>query len=287
MEISDIISIVEIIVTLILGYYISHWIAVKDQRTRSVKDYYIKSLCSMHDEVDDFFKQVLSGHMNGRSISDWYGNHEEKLMSFDEGVRMALPIRKKKLSDIINDIHSSITGSEFFNDHFYDDELIYTNQEKVRLIALKQNTESEFNEYIIQINNSRQKNFLETFAQNFRLESKYYREVKNARYPYLYTFKNRILKGLPLFIILCFIVWVISESINSYRMHQNEENLERKRIDHIQNQISRCLNQQEILLEKISKSCKLVQVSIGKQYSNVKFSRTINRCGCDTTNITY
>lgn len=38
MEISDIISIVEIIVTLILGYYISHWIAVKDQRTRSVKE---------------------------------------------------------------------------------------------------------------------------------------------------------------------------------------------------------------------------------------------------------
>lgn len=30
-----------------------------------------------------------------------------------------------------------------------------------------------------------------------------------------------------------------------------------------------------------------VQVSIGKQYSNIKFGRTINRCGCDTTNITH
>jgi hypothetical protein len=287
MEISDIISIVEIIVTLILGYYISHWMAVKDQRTRSVKDYYIKSLCSMHDEVDDFFKQVLSGHMYGRTISDWYGNHEEKLMSFDEGVRMALPLRKKKLSDIINDIHSSITGSEFFNDHFYDESIIYTNQEKVRLIALKQSTESEFNEYIIQINNSRQKNFLETFIQNFRLENKYHREVKNARWPYLYTCKNRILKGLPLLIILCFIIWVINDAINSYQIHQDEEKSAKKHTEYTQSQILRCLQQQGTAIENFSKSYKPIQVSTGKQYSNVKFSRTINKCSCDTTNIVH
>lgn len=283
MNISDIINIVEIIVTLILGYYISHWIAVKDQRTRSVKDYYIKSLCSMHDEVDVFFKELLSGHMDGRSISDWYGNHEEKLMSFDEGVRMALPIRKKKLSDIINDIHSSVTGSDFFNDHFYDERLIYSNQEKVRLITLKQNTESEFNEYIIQINNSRQKNFIETFFQNFRLENKYHREVKKARWPYLCTCKNRILKILPLFIVMCFIIWVLNNAVNSYQIHQDEENSARKHSECTQTQILRCLQQQKNVMENFSKSYKPVQVATGKQYSNVRFNKTIkiNRCGCE------
>ena len=65
-------------------------------------------------------------------------------------------------------------------------------------------------------------------------------------------------------------------------MHQNEEIFERKRISNIQSQILRCLNQQEFTL-----SCKPVMVSKGKQHSNVKSNRTINRCGCDTTNAAH
>lgn len=38
MEISDLLSLSEIAVTILLGYYITHWITVKDQRTRTVKD---------------------------------------------------------------------------------------------------------------------------------------------------------------------------------------------------------------------------------------------------------
>lgn len=96
MEMSDLLSLAEIAVTIIVGYYISHWIAVKDQRTRSVKDYYISQLQEIRKDVDSFFREMLGGNLNCRAISDWYGNQEGRLNSFDEGLRLALPLRKKK-----------------------------------------------------------------------------------------------------------------------------------------------------------------------------------------------
>ena len=113
MSFSDILALVEILVTILFGYYITHWVSVRDTRTRSVKDLYLNQLADIKKNVDTFFKDLFEGKLKGRTIADWYGHQQTSLTCFDEGLRMALPIRKEKLEDVVNRIHEEITGSNF------------------------------------------------------------------------------------------------------------------------------------------------------------------------------
>lgn len=273
MEMSDLLSLAEIAVTIIVGYYISHWIAVKDQRTRSVKDYYISQLQEIRKDVDSFFREMLGGNLNCRAISDWYGNQEGRLNSFDEGLRLALPLRKKKLAEIIDAVHRNITGTEFFNNHFYDHSLIFQNEEKVNVLRNKFYIDQALNEYIVQINNSRPKNTLETLWQNFVLENDYHKNVRNKKYPCLSTLWNRFLKLLPYMAILLFFFFFAKVAWSSYQKHELEVENEKQFRDSLMLDMNSHVKAQSKAMNSFLEKYRPVNVDGSKHYKNAIFNR--------------
>lgn len=207
MSFSDILALLEIIVTILFGYYITHRVSVRDTRTRSVKDIYLNQLSEIKKRVDDFFDNLFAGKMKGRTIADWYGNQQNSLTCFDEGLRLALPIRKNKLEDIVNEIHETITGSEYYNDHFNEKKYELTNNERAKMLDLKNKVDKSFNEYVVQINNSRQYYFWETVKQNYLFDLEYFKSTE-TKWPKWCAIRIRCVKFLP-YVLAVFVLFVV------------------------------------------------------------------------------
>ena len=142
---------------------------------------------------------------------------------FDEGLRLALPICKEKLEDIVNRIHETITGSEYYNDHFKNKKYILTKDEQVKMLDLKTKVDKSFNEYVVQINNSRQYYFWETLRQNYFFDVEYFK-VENKQYPCWHALKIRGLKLLPYVFALIAFILIIKGTFTSYKENLNDEN---------------------------------------------------------------
>lgn len=236
MQFSDILAIIEIIVTILFGFYITHWVSVRDSRTRSVKDIYLSQLDKIKDRVDKFFDDLLSGKMKGRTIADWYGHQQSSLTCFDDGLRLALPIRKEKLEDVVNRIHEVITGSEYFNEHFRNSRYVLTNEERAKMISLKNSVDRSFNEYVVQINNSRQYYFWETLYQNVLFDKEYYKSTKK-RCPLCLALLLRLGKLLPWGVLISVLTFVCVSAIDNYKVNssniQNIQSVNEYRINGI------------------------------------------------------
>ena len=222
MSFSDILALLEILVTILFGYYITHWVSVRDTRTRSVKDIYLSQLSGIKKQVDSFFKDLFDGKLKGRTIADWYGHQQNSLTCFDEGLRMALPIRKEKIEDVVNEIHETITGSKYYNDHFREKKYILTKDEQVVMTELKNRVDRSFNEYVVQINNSRQYYFWETLKQNYRFDVEYFKSSEK-KCPRFNALKIRLLKALPYIVAVIVLALVIRGTYASYRSSFLEE----------------------------------------------------------------
>lgn len=215
MTLSDLLSLVEIFVTILFGYYITHWVTVRDTRTRSVKELYLNQLSDIKKRVDFFFSDLLDGKLKWRDVADWYGHQQNALTNFDDGLRLALPIRKRKLEDIVNDIHESITGSDYFNENFKKKKYELNNDEKAKVLALKGTVDKAFNEYVVQINNSRQYYFWETIRQNYNFDKAFFNDEGSA-HPKWDATKIRIWKSLPYIFALIVIFFLMR---NSYKIY--------------------------------------------------------------------
>lgn len=205
-DLSDFLSIIDICITLLIGYFLSHWMSVRDSRTRALKDFYIEQLIKIKNETDSFFNDVFAGKLNSREISDWYGKHQNECFCFDEGLRMALPINKKNINDVVNDIHETITGSDYFNDHFKDDKYQLNNKEYLEILSLRQKVNTSFNEYLVQINNCRQFTYFEILWQRIKLNYKYCTENKKGWLKILLLPFFKLLKVVIILILIYGIV---------------------------------------------------------------------------------
>ncbi len=227
MSFSDILALLEILVTILFGYYITHWVSVRDTRTRSVKDLYLNQLSDIKKRVDTFFDDLFAGKLNGRTIAYWYGNQQNSLTCFDDGLRLALPIRKVKLEDIVNEIHETITGSEYFNDNFNQEKYELTNEECAKMLALKNKVDKSFNEYVVQINNSRQYYVWENLKHNYMFDLEYFRSIE-AKWPKWCAIRIRCVKLIPYVITFLVLFFVIKGTYNHTREMLNRNKIDRR-----------------------------------------------------------
>lgn len=222
MSFSNILALVEILVTILFGYYITHRVGVRDTRTRSVKELYLGQLAKIKQEVDAFFEGLFDGRLNWREIADWYGHQQNTLTCFDEGLRMALPIRKAKIDDIVNEIHEEITGSDFFNDNFLNQYYVLNAEERIKMTVLKTRVDKVFNEYVVQINNSRQYYFWETIKQKYHFETDYNKHL-GKKHPGFRAILSFGLKVLPYLAITVLLAFMINKTYQAYQNNIVEE----------------------------------------------------------------
>lgn len=228
MSLSEFLSIIEICVTILIGYYLSHWISVRDTQTRALKDNYISTLQQIRIDVDVFFDDFFANKLSPREISDWYGLNQEKFSRFDRGLRLALPIYKRSLAEYLNDIHEIVTGSEDFNEKFSQEAYVPNSESRVLFNQLRWNVDEAFNEYIVLINNSPQYRPYQLLLRRIESDIKYYKENRaewwKILHPWLYDVLSRLLFCVIIVCFICVSYSYYSKNIETEKFNQSLNN---------------------------------------------------------------
>ena len=64
MSFSDILTILEILISVVVGFYLAHWYSVRDTQHRAVKDYYINLLSTLQVNCEYIFHGVLDSSIS-------------------------------------------------------------------------------------------------------------------------------------------------------------------------------------------------------------------------------
>lgn len=213
MTITEIINFCGIAVSIIFGFFISHINAIRDTRTRVIKDHYIEQIKSIKGRVDSFFHKLIFEKSSFRKVIIWYNHIDLDISSIDDGVRKCLDLQIEKFSALFSKYYDEITGWSDFNDQYVNARYIPTVESKIKLRKMKYEIDEFLNDYIRQVNQANSYNVI-TEQLNQIKESRSFYKSNSKSYPLLraiwHLTKNHILEFISIlaiviiFVILCF-----------------------------------------------------------------------------------
>lgn len=183
MELSDLLDVLDIVVTVVIGFVITHMVSVRDSRTRAIKDYYIQELAAIKSEINNFYASLFKGELDAKEIIGWYSAIRNRIDSFDQAVRKTFTIYEGSIAKKLFLNYKYITNSNDFNSNY--------NQGKIKFRAATKNAigKNEKQLYMLvertlyDINNVRARDYLERKWLELKSHYLYYRTTeRKSRY---------------------------------------------------------------------------------------------------------
>lgn len=118
MNLSDYLTVLDIVVTVLIGFVITHMVSVRDSRTRAIKDYYIQELTAIKSELNVFYSRLFKGESSAKEIIGWYSSIKNRVNSFDTSVRKTFKIYDVYVGKTLFANHKYITDTNDFNSSY-------------------------------------------------------------------------------------------------------------------------------------------------------------------------
>lgn len=178
MSISDYLSIIDILITILVGFVISHMVSLRDSRNRAVKDYYIKELSELKTEINCFYSNLLKDMLSAPEIIAWHQTIRNRIYSFDKSLNEVFdlhvyPINKKLFNNL-----KIITDSDTFNDDFSKSNIVFKGEIRNKISNSERSLYSVINNTLFDINNVSSPDYIRRKYKEFRKHYSYYRSVK-------------------------------------------------------------------------------------------------------------
>ncbi len=193
MTIADILTIIGIVVSIVFGFFVTHFYSIRDTRTRVIKDYYIEEVKAVKLRVDKFFHAIAFGKSSFRKVVNWYDHLTIDVIGIDKGVRKSLDLQMAELIEFIDDYYGEITNWEDFNDQFLHSNYKPSNEHIIRLKQMKYEIDEFLNDYISQINESNYYPIWKVYQRKFKQSCNFYKK-KDYRFPKLMSIWERLEK---------------------------------------------------------------------------------------------
>lgn len=229
METSDLIGIIDVLVTIFVGYFLANRFSVHNTRTRANKDYYIQELRSIKKDVERVIQELIIGGISAKSLVKSIDNVESRLREFDISLRIVLPIYITEIHIVIGDILDKITALENINDQF-ENETITLSSEACSVVKICSNDIHKIiAEYLYVINIADSYSLVHELKINYINIFNYYK-TKNEKICKIKTIFRLICKYRDMFlVVLFFIIIILIFSINSFTQQtQKEEKITNK-----------------------------------------------------------
>lgn len=180
MTIADILTFIGIVVSIIFGFFITHYCSIRDTRTRVLKDYYIDQIKGIKGRIDKFFHSVAFGKSSFQKVVNWYGHISIDIVGIDKGVRKCLDLQISQIIDLVDRYYGEITSWDDYNNQYSSSSYNPSNEHRETLLKMKHNCDEFLNDYINHINQ----------ANNYPIWKVQYRRIKKS-YTY-YGDKGRL-----------------------------------------------------------------------------------------------
>lgn len=179
MELSDFLAILDIVVTVVLGFVITHMVAVRDSRTRAIKDYYIQELASIKKDINAFYSKLLRGELEAKDIIGWYSTSRNRLSVFDTAIRKTFRIHEGKIAQKLFLNYKFITDSTDFNNNYNQGKVIFEASTKRAIGINEKQLYMLIERTLYDINNVRARDYIERKWLEFKSHYLYYRIDKS------------------------------------------------------------------------------------------------------------
>lgn len=178
MELSDFLSILDIVVTILIGFVITHTVSVRDTRTRAIKDYYIQELTEIKAEINGFYSDLFKGKLSAKDIIGWNSAIKNRVASFDKAVRKTFALYVPAISKRLFVNHKHITGMDCFNENYSKETIVFDGASKNRIGREERILYEVIERTLYDINNAGARDFFHRKWKEFKSHFYYYRTVK-------------------------------------------------------------------------------------------------------------
>ena len=225
MELSEITGIVDILVTLIIGFWLTRYLGNRDTRSRVLKDYYIEEAKDLQNDVRLFFARLLSNHVTGSELSRWHKSHKNKFKAFDESVRSSFPVECLYVNSELFKIHSEITNLDEFNNGFRTGVLNFSASSRSRIDELECTALTLLNDYVVQVNNSSGFGYFDRLLHDWEYEYDYYVHKLSSLWRFILIWMWRIFKVV---LIGALVYWGFEYFKDKYEKYTVEKQKEKE-----------------------------------------------------------
>lgn len=152
MECSEIIAIVEIVVSAGVGIWIATIISKGQTKERFLKDYFTNELIGIKEECKCFFDEICYDKKNANDIKIGFKILSMRVKAFENNLNEVFNNVKTNIPDDFVKIQMEITGSDEYNDQFKKSEVKFSAPQKSRILEQRSNLLTAFSKAIITIN---------------------------------------------------------------------------------------------------------------------------------------
>lgn len=175
MVLADFLAILDIIVTVLIGFVITHMVSVRDSRTRAIKDYYIQELADIKSEINDFYSKLFKGELGAQDIIGWYSAIRNRIDNFDNAVRKTFRIYEANIAQKVFYNYKFITNSTDFNANYNNDKIKFKAATKIAIGKNQKQLYMLIERTLYDINNVRARDHIERKWLEFKSHYLYYR----------------------------------------------------------------------------------------------------------------
>lgn len=201
MELSDLLSILDIVVTVVIGFVITHMVSVRDSRTRAIKDYYIQELAAIKSEINNFYSSLFKGELEAKEIIGWYSAIRNRIDSFEQAVRKTFTIYEGSIAKKLFLNYKYITNSNDFNSNYNQGKIKFRAATKIAIGKNEKQLYMLVERTLYDINNVRARDYIERKWLELKSHYFYYRTTERKSrlgaylkilWAWLYTHKSII-----------------------------------------------------------------------------------------------
>lgn len=157
LEVGDIISIADIIITSTIGIWIACLVQNNITKNRYLKEYYISELKDIGECYKLFIKELYEGVLAAKDIKDWLKIMSVRIMSFNDSVHKSYQIKDSLLLDRHSDMQQFITGSDEFNENYKENVVIFEGGTKNEILKKHSELNTVVMQRVIDINNAKKR----------------------------------------------------------------------------------------------------------------------------------
>jgi hypothetical protein len=196
MSVSDYLTFIGLLITIFIGFYVTHWYSVRDTRTRAIKDYYIDQIRAIKGRVDSQLHKFVYGGGNARYFIKWYSGIELDIKAIDDGLRKCLDLRTRNLSDSILDAYDVITNLDSFNSCYQNNRVTLSTSDILTTSDSIAKVDNEINELINAVNQANPYVIWRSQIKKIQANYRYYKNVRHSRFALIRSIGERIEKHL-------------------------------------------------------------------------------------------
>ena len=178
MSITDFLSLIDIGVTIIIGFVITRLVSVRDSRTRAIKDYYIRELTDIKSRINEFYSELFNGRLSSKDIIGWNSTIKNRIKTFDKSVRKTFNLYDATIAEKFFANHKYLTETEEFNKCYSKTSVTFNASTKNAIGERERQLYEIIEQTLYDINNARPRDYIQRKCIEVKSHYGFYRIEK-------------------------------------------------------------------------------------------------------------